>query len=99
MPLEIRATTPEDAGTISALNADVQQIHADAHPRRFKPPGPHAFTEKDAKDLLSNPGYFGFLALDAGAPIGYLDQRFRSSNHIRLPYRAYRPKCERQGRD
>ena len=72
MPLEIRATTPEDAGTISALNADVQQIHADAHPRRFKPPGPHAFTEKDAKDLLSNPGYFGFLALDAGAPIGYL---------------------------
>ena len=72
MLLEIRATTPEDAGTISALNADVQQIHADAHPRRFKPPAPHTFTEKDAKDLLSSPGYFGFLALDAGAPIGYL---------------------------
>ena len=79
MLLEIRATTPEDAGTISALNADVQQIHADAHPRRFKPPAPHTFTEKDAKDLLSSPGYFGFLALDAGAPIGYLDDRFHES--------------------
>ena len=66
MLLEIRAITPEDAGTISALNADVQQIHADAHPRRFKPPGPHAFTEKDAKDLLSNPGYFGSGSISTG---------------------------------
>ena len=63
MPVEIRATTPEDGSTISALNADVQQIHADAHPWRFKPPGSRTFTEKDAKDLLSNPGYFAFLAL------------------------------------
>jgi ribosomal protein S18 acetylase RimI-like enzyme len=72
MPVEIRATTPDDACTISALNADVQQIHADAHPWRFKPTGPRTFSEKDAKDLLSNPGYFAFLALDEGAPIGYL---------------------------
>jgi ribosomal protein S18 acetylase RimI-like enzyme len=72
MPVEIRATTPDDACTICALNEHVQQIHAGAHPWRFKPPGPHTFSEKDAKDLLSNPGYFGFLALDQGAPIGYL---------------------------
>jgi hypothetical protein len=80
MPVEIRATTPEDAGTISALNADVQQIHADAHPWRFKQPGPHTFTEKDAKDLLSKPDCFGFLAFDEGAPIGYV-----VAEVIRLP--------------
>ena len=72
MPIEIRATTPGDAGAISALNADVQKIHADAHPWRFKPPGPYTFTEKDAKDLLSGPNHFAFLAFDEGAPIGYL---------------------------
>ena len=72
MPLEIRPATLEDAGTISALNADVQQLHADAHPWRFKPSGPDTFTGKDAADLLSKPGYFGFLALDEGAPAGYL---------------------------
>jgi ribosomal protein S18 acetylase RimI-like enzyme len=69
MPVEIRAATPADAGTISALNRDVQQIHAEAHPWRFKPPGPQTFTEKDAQDLLSNPGCFAF---DEGTPNGYL---------------------------
>jgi predicted dehydrogenase len=28
-----------------------------------------------------------------------LDQRFRNSNHIRQPYRAYRPTCEPRGPD
>jgi len=72
MPIEIRATTLEDAGTISALNADVQQIHADAYPWRFKQPGPRTFTVSDAKDLLNSPGYFSFLAFGDGAPIGYI---------------------------
>ena len=72
MSVEIRAASPEDAPTISALNVDVQQMHADAYPWRFKPPGPHTFTEKDAEALLRNPGYFGFLAFDASTPIGYL---------------------------
>lgn len=72
MPLEIRTATLDDAATISALNADVQRIHADAHPWRFKPPGPDTFTASDAADLLSKPGYVGFLAFDDGEPIGYL---------------------------
>ena len=33
-----------------------------------------------------------------GRPDG-LDQRFRSSNHIRPPCRAYRPRCERRAPD
>ena len=72
MSVEIRAALPEDAPTISALNADVQQMHADAHPWRFKSPGAHTFTQKDAEDLLTKPGYFAFLAFDGSAPIGYL---------------------------
>src|SRR6476659_3700922 len=72
MPVEIRAAKLGDASAISVLNADVQQIHADAYPWRFKPPGPDTFSEKDAKDLLSIPGYFAFLAFDEGTPIGYL---------------------------
>ena len=85
MPVEIRTATPEDAGTIAELNVDVQQIHADAHPWRFKPPGPYTFTEKDAQDLLGNPGYFAFLAFDEGVPTGYLVAEI-----------AYRPETARQ---
>jgi hypothetical protein len=50
MSVEIRAALSGDAPTISALNADVQQMHADAYPWRFKSPGAHTFTEKDADD-------------------------------------------------
>ncbi len=72
MSVEIRAALPEDAPTISPLNADVQQMHADAYPWRFKSPGAQTFTEKDAEDLLTNLSYFAFLAFDGSAPIGYL---------------------------
>jgi hypothetical protein len=88
MPVEIRTATPEDAGTIAELNVDVQQIHADAHPWRFKPPGPYTFTEKDAQDLLGNPGYFAFLAFDEGVPTGSwwlklpTARRRRDSSHM-----------------
>jgi ribosomal protein S18 acetylase RimI-like enzyme len=72
MAVEIRATSLEDAGAISALNMDVQQLHADAYPWRFKPPGPRTFTAMDVKELLSRPHYFDLLAVDEGTPIGYL---------------------------
>jgi ribosomal protein S18 acetylase RimI-like enzyme len=72
MSIEIRSALPEDAAAISALNADVQQLHAAAHPWRFKQPGPHTFTVKDAQDLLGSPGYFALLAFDGGSPVGYL---------------------------
>ena len=88
MPADVRTARPEDAGTIAELKVDVQRIHTDAHPWRFKPPAPHTFTEKDAQDLLSNPGYFAFLAFDEGAPNGYLVAelstalRRRDSSHM-----------------
>ena len=50
---EIRAATKADAALICELNADVQSIHADAHPWRSRRPGPDAFTTADAERLLA----------------------------------------------
>ena len=40
-----------------------------------------------------------FAELEAQGIVTYyaLDQRFRSSNHIRRPYRVCKSRCERQG--
>lgn len=72
MAVEIRPATKDDASVISMLNADVQAIHADALPWRFKQPGPETFTPKDAEALLSRAGHVAFLALVDGAPAGYV---------------------------
>jgi hypothetical protein len=50
------------------------------------------------KSLASFPSLTEFEPL-ASKLAASLDQRFRSSNHIRPPCRAYRPKCERRAPD
>jgi ribosomal protein S18 acetylase RimI-like enzyme len=72
MPLTIRPATKDDAPIISALNTDVQALHAEALPWRFKPPGPDTFTPRDAEDLLAQPGHVAWLAFVDDAPAGYL---------------------------
>jgi ribosomal protein S18 acetylase RimI-like enzyme len=72
MIVEVRRATNDDAATISMLNADVQAIHADALPWRFKRPGPDTFTTKDAEALLATAGHIAFLALADGEPAGYV---------------------------
>jgi hypothetical protein len=37
------------------------------------------------------------VACVTGNQMAYLDQRFRSSNHIRRPYRVCKSRCERRG--
>jgi ribosomal protein S18 acetylase RimI-like enzyme len=70
MPIMIRAVTATDATTLVSLNADVQAIHAQALPWRFKPPG--AYTRADAEALLARPNYVALLAELDGEPAGYL---------------------------
>ena len=70
MSIEIRTATKNDAAAISMLNADVQALHAQALPWRFKPPG--AFTPADAEQLLAQAGHVGFVAHVDGAPAGYV---------------------------
>ena len=43
MPATVRRATVADAALLSALNAEVQAIHAAALPGWFKPPGVEAF--------------------------------------------------------
>ena len=71
MTIEVRAATKHDALVISSLNADVQAIHADALPWRFKRPGPDTFTPRHAEQLLSRPGHVALLAHVDQTPAGY----------------------------
>jgi ribosomal protein S18 acetylase RimI-like enzyme len=70
--VEIRAATKDDAALIAMLNADVQALHADAVPWRFKQPGPETFTPKDAEALLSRANHVAFLAHVDATPAGYV---------------------------
>jgi ribosomal protein S18 acetylase RimI-like enzyme len=72
MSVEIRPATKNDASLISMLNADVQAIHANALPWRFKQPGPDTFTAADAEALLSQPDHVAFLAHVDATPAGYV---------------------------
>jgi ribosomal protein S18 acetylase RimI-like enzyme len=72
MSVAIRLATKDDAALISMLNADVQALHANALPWRFKQPGPETFTHKDAEALLSRANHVAFLAHVDGTPAGYV---------------------------
>jgi ribosomal protein S18 acetylase RimI-like enzyme len=69
---DIRLATTDDAAAIASLNADVQGLHADALPWRFKQPGPATFTAADAAALIMAPTHITFLAQRDGAPAGYV---------------------------
>jgi ribosomal protein S18 acetylase RimI-like enzyme len=70
----IRRAAEHDADALSALNADVQGIHAAAMPWLFKPPGPpgpHTFPPEAAADLLTRPENIVFVAEIDGVAAGY----------------------------
>ena len=71
MTIVVRRATDADAELVSALNADVQAIHAAAMPSRFKPPGPDTFPAREAMVLLARPENLVFLAHADGKPAGY----------------------------
>jgi len=70
--VEIRPATNDDAALIAMLNADVQALHADALPWRFKQPGPETFTPRQAEDLLARHGHVAFMAHVDEIPAGYV---------------------------
>jgi len=71
MTIAVRRATTADAELVSSLNADVQALHAEAMPWRFKPPGPDTFPTKAAESLLAKPDHHMFIAQIAGEPAGY----------------------------
>ena len=71
MAIAVRRATAADAELVSALNADVQAIHAAALPWRFKQPGPNTFQPSEAAALIARPGHLVFIAEADGEPAGY----------------------------
>jgi ribosomal protein S18 acetylase RimI-like enzyme len=67
----VRRATLGDADLLSSLNVDVQAIHAEALPWRFKPAGPDTFPPSAAADLLASPNNLLFVAEVDTKPAGY----------------------------
>jgi ribosomal protein S18 acetylase RimI-like enzyme len=70
--MEIRLATPQDAEIISALNEEIQKLHAEALPHLFKPPSPETFPAKLVRQLLADPTTSIFIAYSSGTPVGYI---------------------------
>lgn len=70
--IAVRRATPADAGTISALHADLQGLHSRAMPDRFKPPGPNLFPPAAVKALVLRRDSLVLLAVCDGEPAGYI---------------------------
>lgn len=67
----VREATHRDAGTISHLNAAVQDLHAGALPEIFKPASEESFPAGIVRALMNDPNVRFYLALVDGAPAGY----------------------------
>ncbi len=70
--LKVRAATVDDAGTISGLNDEVQNVHAEALPHLFKPASRETFSSKKIAEILTRPENRMFLACFDEEPAGYL---------------------------
>ena len=70
--VDIREADERDAAAISGLNIEVQRLHATEHPWRFKEPGPDSFTEADAREFMSRPNRFSFVAFVDNQTKGYV---------------------------
>lgn len=106
MAVEIREADARDAAAVSALNADVQQIHADVLPWRFKEPGPESFTEADALEFMSRPDRFTYLAFEEGEAVGYVvaevrhypdSGRVHEHAMVYVHHLSVRPDAQRKG--
>ena len=73
--MEIRRATREDAESLSALNVEVQMLHALAQPGIFKVPEGDTFAVQFMQERLEQPGHYFFIAGLEGVDIGYVYAR------------------------
>jgi GNAT superfamily N-acetyltransferase len=71
MTIAIAPATEADGEAISALNREVQGVHATALPRLFKLPGPESFPPSALRELLAKPDNVVLLARLGSEPAGY----------------------------
>jgi len=72
MEIVIAPATEVDAEAISALNCEVQGVHAAGLPRLFKLPGPESFPPSAVRELLAKPENVVLLARLGSEPAGYV---------------------------
>jgi ribosomal protein S18 acetylase RimI-like enzyme len=85
MPATVRRATVVDAAVLSALNAEVQAIHAAALPGWFKPLGTEAFPLAGTAALLANPYNLVLVAEIGAEPVGYVYASL--TRHTETPWR------------
>jgi ribosomal protein S18 acetylase RimI-like enzyme len=71
MAIVVRKAEIADAALLSELNAEVQALHAEGFPERFKPPGPGTFPEAEVATLLARAENLFLLAFANHGPAGY----------------------------
>lgn len=70
--MQIRPATVDDASSISTLNAEVQELHAQALPHIFRPPSSGAFPPGEVAQWFESPSNQVFLACEGGVAVGYI---------------------------
>jgi diamine N-acetyltransferase len=70
--MTIRLATSADHHHVARLNAEVQQVHAEALPHVFKPASAQTFTSAVFEAMLAQPHCSLHLAEASGEVIGYL---------------------------
>jgi ribosomal protein S18 acetylase RimI-like enzyme len=85
--LTIRRAVNADAEVISALNREVQALHAVGLPHLFKPPAADSFSPDRVRSLMGTAGVRMWLACAGETPVGYLfAELFRQGeNALRKP--------------
>jgi shikimate dehydrogenase len=68
----VRAATEADCASISELNAQIQDLHAAAHPDFFKPPSATTFPPGYWCELMARPDTVMLVAELGGTVVGYL---------------------------
>ena len=111
--MEIRRAGIDDAATLSALNVDVQRIHADAWPHIFKQPASDDFALEFMREQLADEvnNYFFITEQDGEAggyktAVGYIFARIveRPENPFMYAWKrllidqiSVRPACQGHG--
>lgn len=83
--MKIRRASANDAEIVSALNSEVQQVHADLLPDLFKPPSAETFPATLVHQLLTDPTTYIFIGYLDGEPAGYIYAQIirRAENSLR----------------
>ena len=82
--MAIRLATVADVGVLSALNVDVQNIHAEAMPHIFKHVSDPGFAVPYITEQLNDPNNYFYIASIDGEEAGYIYARV-----VRRPENAY----------